>query len=459
MLVRCDRHRRPLEPVPGHVNQALVELLGGSREFTEVSAAAGRAFLDELRVGHHWLMCTCRVDGDAPMLFPCRRTDSGALFLRREVGAPHDASCPWAATDSTTSAAGDDDGVIAPLRAHRGTPFLLGRPGQPTTQPTTRAGGGRSTPHSKVPTVARVLFGLLERTGFDRLRPEDVASRPGHLPAAADAKTQYGRLHLLDDEPVGGGLTYRDLICTWPPALPEHLTRLRRLRNRFPSTTRPQGLFWGVVDALFVADNTTRVTCRYGPPTARHMVVVDLPVAVRMPGRCRRGPFWLLAALGSPGDDPQTPFQVLDAYAHPVYSRSLLLPVDSDAERRTAAVLLDRLVWWQRRGLRVLLIKPLETVDLPAGGVAPPPDFVLVTPSAAMVVIETVGALDDQLYIERKRRTHTLTRSIPGVIDVVEHDPGVRDHADLLRAAVDEIVRAPAAATTPPMLRSDGSYR
>ena len=122
------------------------------------------------------------------------------------------------------------------------------------------------------------------------------------------------------------------------------------------------------------------------------------------------------------GLQPQL-FQVLDAYAHPAYSRSLLLPVDSDAERRTAAILLDELAYWHRLGTRLGLRKPLETFDLPDGQIAPPPDFLVEGPGSVTVAVETMGALHDPGYVARKRQTHARMRQIPGVVDLIEHDP------------------------------------
>ena len=288
-----------------------------------------------------------------------------------------------------------------------------------------------------LPRLAPVLFGLLARARFDVVGPDEVRSRPGRRAGAADPKAHYRRLRALDRDPVGDRLTSGDLLCTWFPALGAHLQRLDRLRTRFPTGMRPQGLFWGVVDDLAVDHDTTKVTYTYGPRNDRRHVAGELPVAVRIPGRSPTGPFWLLAALGVPGDDPSAPFRALDAYAHPVYSRSLLLPVDSDSERITATVLLDQLAWWQHRcGLHVQLHKPWATFTLPDGDAAPPPDFLLTSPGHVTLAVETMGAPDDPDYVVRKQRSHDLMRRIPGVADIVEHDPTLIGNVTQLRRAL-----------------------
>ena len=420
------------------------ELLAGQAD--EGAATVARRFLDELRVGEHWLMCTCPDGEDRPMLFPCRRSDSGTLYLRREVGVAHAPGCVWhrLAVDAEPS---DPTAALTPRHIHYGSPFLLRHP-RVTPAPSGAPRRASSASGVALPRLAPVLFGLLARARFDVVHSDDVRSRAGQRACAADPKSHYQRLHALDHDPVGERLRSGDLLCTWFPALGDHLQRLDRLRPRFPTWMRPQGLFWGVVDDLSVDHGSTQVTYTYGPRGARRHVAGELPVAVRIPGRSPTGPFWLLATLGVAGDDPSAPFRVLDAYAHPAYSRSLLLPVDSDSERVTAGVLLDQLAWWQRRrGVHVQLHKPWATITLPDSDIAPPPDFLLTAPGHPAVAVETMGAPDDPDYTARKRRTHELMRRIPGVTDVVEHDPTGSSHLTRLRRALNAWILPEAHAT------------
>jgi hypothetical protein len=55
-------------------------------------------------------------------------------------------------------------------------------------------------------------------------------------------------------------------------------------------------------------------------------------------------------------------------------------------------------------------------------------------------VVETMGSLDDAQYLERKRRTHELMRRIPGVVDVLEHDPTDPGDTRRLRRALNATV-------------------
>jgi hypothetical protein len=445
MLQRCDRHRRPIEPVPTPVSRALAEIFAAEHGRIRTDDDLGVAYLDRLRARREWLTCGCREDGEHPMLFPCRRSVSGTVFLRREVGVEHDPACPWHRLVEDATERRKLDGELQPVQAHLGTPFLLLRPALGNVTDADAVRRGRSG-GERIPTLARVLFGLLQRAGLDRVAADQVHTRRGWAPGAANPKSQYARLRWLDNKPVAEGSTlcYRHLLCTWLPSLSEHLDRLRRLGSRFPRKIRPQGLFWGVVDEVDSDGRTTRVRASYGPPDARHTVETRLPVATAVPGRCRTGPFWLVAALGQPGDNPAEDFEVLDTYAHPAYSRSLLLPVDSDAERNTAALLLDQLAYWRRSfGTPVTLHKPFGTFDLDDGDIAPPPDFLLELPGSAIVAVETMGAVHDPIYVSRKPQTQALMRRIPRIVELFEHEPHAHADDRLRRRLTRLVVRTP----------------
>lgn len=184
---------------------------------------------------------------------------------------------------------------------------------------------------------------------------------------------------------------------------------------------RSQGLYWGLVDDLTVDAVSTRLAVSYGPSPRRATSDYRLPIRAKVPGRWTSGFYWVIASLGAHGD---TGFRVVDAYAHPAYSRSLMLPVDSIAERRTAVILLEELAGSEHR-TELTLREPLGTFDLPDRLIAPPPDFLIEQrTSGAKIAIEAMGALDDISYTHRKHRTHALMRRIPGVTEIVEHDVG-----------------------------------
>jgi hypothetical protein len=134
------------------------------------------------------------------------------------------------------------------------------------------------------------------------------------------------------------------------------------------------------------------------------------------------GPFIALMLVGFNADSQR--FEPLRAYVHPVASSSLLIPVDSNLERRTLSVLMDLQSWLHAdKAIDVLIEKPLA--DMPTGHDTPPvrPDFLLRVKGKA-VVVETMG-YDNAEYLASKQRTHPLMERIG---PIVQHRSG--EHAD-----------------------------
>jgi hypothetical protein len=206
-----------------------------------------------------------------------------------------------------------------------------------------------------------------------------------------------------------------DVGCTYLPALDKRLVGLEHVAARFPPRQRPTGFFFGIVDDVEPHSPTGHVlrwvSARHGSATA----VVHGPVH-RFGQAATPGPFWALAVLlRQPGDRR---FRAVSAYAHPVLNRRLLLPVDSDLERRTAALLLDQVAADRFH----LLEKPLFD-EATASGQWCRPDFVLHDHTGRRVLVETMGRPDEREYLAAKAITHARMRALPGVLELIEHHP------------------------------------
>ena len=132
------------------------------------------------------------------------------------------------------------------------------------------------------------------------------------------------------------------------------------------------------------------------------------------------GPFLVIYTVAGSLDNPHY-YQPMDAYVVPVYSKKLLVPIDSRYERKVLTTLRERLGWWSENNLNVTIEKPLVDIE----GFNPKtnesfsvkPDFVLRTNYGA-VVLEVMGSHEAD-YISRKAR---LLPDMQCVGPVIEFD-------------------------------------
>ena len=256
------------------------------------------AFLDELRDGGHWLMCTCRQAGEhRPMLFP----------VPPATAAP--CSCAARSAWSTPRTA---CGIACPSTPRRVRPDRrrFNRCGH------TKAARSCSATHGSPPhrTGRRRRGSRLNRRRPRRsprccsaccaapasivVHADEVRSRPGRRAGAANPKQHYHRLRALDHDPVGDALT--SAICSAPgcrrcPGISTASTATPPL----PDPMRPQGLFWGVVDDLDVdvaAPRSTSLRSAAAPAATS-------PASCPSPSACRAA-----AAPARSGCSPRSAF-------------------------------------------------------------------------------------------------------------------------------------------------------
>jgi hypothetical protein len=101
-------------------------------------------------------------------------------------------------------------------------------------------------------------------------------------------------------------------------------------------------------------------------------------------------------------------FQPMNVFVVPVYSKSLLVPVDSSYERKVFSKLLQALPYWKKCGAEVRIKKPLfdTVVHTQEGEKSIRPDF-LISANGTKIILEVSGSHEVE-YLERKKRTHAL---------------------------------------------------
>ena len=305
-----------------------------------------------------------------------------------------------------------------------------------------RLHGGQQVACQSRPKLARMLFTLLEEAHLQTIAPgwwkhRNIAYRQ----LRSLLKT---RRHIVNRIPLKHYLTIK------PQAIFGGCRKLETLAQQgegdWPPHVRPQAFFTGIVSEVNRAERT--LLCSGNPSV---YTVEDPPICFVPPHGQPSGPFWAMAHLGESLIQPGR-YVIRKAYLHPVFSQSMLVPVDSDAERRTLHLLLAVQKRLFGEGMAIAIVKPLH--DLIAEGGDPyRPDFVLYPyrRGAGMqlgycLVVETMGFADAD-YRQRKSRAHQRMQELGEVIalDFSRHVTGdvLREYEQTVLQACRKLVKRP----------------
>lgn len=434
-LFEHDRHNTRDE-LPRAKAIAIAKCFGLEQgDVSDYDRRLARETLDWLRTRQCWIACGCMDGPIKPLLIPAMR--EGVLYLRRHSETAHQANCPLRQPPGEERTQPTDPaGAAAPISSWDGGWNLSELAANKVAekkdvkQPLT----SRSPRDHTFPRLGRVMLSALERAGVHQVSVDDVVCKRGELARAKDPAAFYARMKALDSETVAGDLTWLDVHCFSPAAINTLLThRLPRLEaeHKIPKY-RHQGYFLGVVDEL-EATKTADFFVKHAEKE---------PTRVKVEGRIAafgsslgiHGPFWVLAHALKPTGGQH--FTFVKAYAHPVFARSLPIPVDSGLERTTLDEILHclkRMSFQVPQLASILVRKPL--LDLITSACEPcRPDFEVLKPNGARLLIECMGR-DDPDYEASKAITHPRMRRLPNVVDLVSYAPGT-DHPTVLMKAL-----------------------
>lgn len=418
-------------PVNGIEAAALAACFGQHAAPSENERAAAMRLLMHLRDQEAWIACGCRDASVQPPPLMSPRLRQGNIHLLRHGATQHNATCAFYVAKAESESATDTEprwkSEWLRLKPVSQTPS---HPRPKSPKPSAEA--PRHTAPA-APATAAVLHSILEAAGYNTIAPDEVRTQRDK-PAVSARRDAYAALDRLRDTPIGGGLTWGNVACSFLPSLSPHLKQLEHLAPRFPVGTRPQGVFVGIVHEIVQASrNEHTLVWRTGKDNERvATATVYGPVHYSLATDARTGPFWVFAQLAQrPGEKRFVP---VSAYAQPCLSKSVLLPVDTPRERSTAELLLSQITYWAREsalGMAVQLEKPLHD-EMAPNGMACRPDFALWLPNGKRVLIEAVS--DDKLieYLKEKVRQHAAMRQLPNVVTLIEHAPG-EDNKALMR--------------------------
>ena len=310
------------------------------------------------------------------------------------------------------------------------------------------AGRGVRTAHRQRSKLSQLLFKLLSDT---RLHQVGRGLR-GH------ADQQAALYKAARGVSLGGDLMLSGVLCTDPGQLDDLISQVRR-RARWPKGRRPHGVLVFIAARIeagvIVAVSGARLTVE--GPAANAPRFREIAVFGPGHGNNRTGPFVVAVLVASP--DGRPPLVPLKAYAHPCWTDSDMLPVDSTNERRSLDILVRFAGWMGKQGYSVEITKPLHDRSRHYMGnedadQVVKPDFegkVFAADGrfARSFVVEVMG-LSHALYRAKKQRLKTILTRKPG--RYLEHqahdgiDPGVGDRQFIkdLEAFGRAIMNAPA---------------
>lgn len=308
-------------------------------------------------------------------------------------------------------------------------PLNLLRGGSESAATTRRNGHGSTRPRSR---LATMLMRLIEAARFNVVTPD---AKPRHFHEQMQAL--HGAAQGIELLP---GVPLSDFLITDTRDLDRLFGCLDQFRGRFKGHP-PHGVLLCVADGAL--ENRILAHRRKAVPVPGGSIAVfgEEPPAQQGQERPRRPPYLAACLVGE--REAGGPMEVLRAYLHPCLAEGSLFPVDSEYERNTYRTIREVTDWLlHKRGVRVTIEKPLFDIgpaeadeeEADNARVLCIPDFLLkvtnpVAGQPPVVIVETMGYEDD-VYRDRKQRTHALMRAVLQGAPLLEDFPGRPDLKD-----------------------------
>ncbi len=381
--------------------------------------------------GHgNWFLCDCLdgVETRPPALVPVMES-----FIRRHADPPwpaHAEDCDFFREPGEQKAITNSYGPPSP-----GPLRLVGRYGQAESTALERE-VYRSYAWRREG-LATMLRLLQIKSGLNRLTT--ASSRPKLGDQYRLLRTAAGEIEIDDN------LHLSRFLCTYAPALPEFMAKVRAAPARQFKNTRPHGIFLTIING--VGDGQLLVSEGQTVPVRGRISVFGERDGHRretVAERSARAPYFAACLIGRP--KMADPVCVMKAYVHPCASSRGLMLMDSNYERRTLAEL-KRLQQFlsHKLGIRMIIEKPMldirsgDDFDDQATAAREPciPDFILRADTVpdggeAVVLVETMG-FASETYRSRKAVTHEIMATTMRAPLVIHDFHFPTDHAQAER--------------------------
>lgn len=382
-------------PLPAPLREALVRWYVG--EGSRHDEQAGVTLVQNARIGQRWIACDCLgAEEHPPILTPAYLSEAETFYLRRLTSSKrpeHLVNCPFF-RDQVTSAVK----MVRPAKIPTEQPpgffeVLRPAPEKLSQRPDDDSADSR-TRNPSTPRLARLLWRLMEAAGANVIAPLGE----GREWSIRERFAAIGRAASQIEIAPGIELSRAFWTHARPLETKAVYATLRRLTPSWPRDHAPQGFvllyapsFQGH-DISLPDGGTLRVATRIQSPSIR--------------GNRISGPFLILVVVGEHAE--ARGYAPVRAYAQPILSGRLFVPVESDFERQALRVILDCQRDLHRRGIDLAIGKPLFDTLTPDGLCRP--DFMIearsrVTGELRAIVAEAMG-FETEDYKAAKAVTH-----------------------------------------------------
>ena len=408
-LVDRDTNGKSASRIPLHrdLREALVRWYIG--EGSAHDEQVGIMLVQKARIGHRWIACGCLgAEKLPPILTPAFLSEAETYYLRRLTSSKrpeHRTDCPFfrdqvtnrrTEVRSRSTALDPPDGYFAVLKP--APEKLSQRPEGDVSDDRTRG--------ASIPKLARLLWRLMAMAQVHQVAP--IAYREER-----SIRSEFAWLMRAASQiEVAPGVTLDRVLWTHPRPLKARAVyaALRALEAEWPKDHAPQGFV--LLYALSV--HGTEITL----PDGETLTIANRVQLPSVRGNPICGPFLVLIVVGQYPE--ARGFAPLRAYAQPILSGRMFLPVDSDFERDVLRTILRCQRDLHVRGVDLALAKPIFDTLTPDGPCRP--DALLkarskVTGEVKSIVIEAMGfEMDD--YLAAKAITHPRMRHLGEIVSV-----------------------------------------
>ena len=394
-------------PLPRVLREALVRWYIG--EGTLRDERAGITLVQNAPIGRRCIACGCLgVDKPPPILTPAFLSEAETLLSAQAhqhetPGAPaglpilpRTGDEPVSETRSHTTPADPPSGFFEVLRP--APEKLSQRPDDDAVDDRTR--------NAPVPHLARLLWRLMDNAGCNRIAPVAYGAEWSIKEGFAAIGRAAAKIEIAPGIELARAL--------WTHARPLQAravyAALRQLAPGWPKAHAPQGFV--LLYARSFKGQEIHV------PEGDRVVIANRVQSPSVRGNRISGPFLVLVVAG---EYPEAHgYAPLRAYAQPVHSGRLFVPVDSDFERQVLKQILACQQALHARGVDVAIGKPLFDTLTPMGPCRP--DFLLEarsrhTGEVRNLVVEAMG-FDDDDYAASKAATHPRMRTMGDLVTI-----------------------------------------